>query len=155
MIEHMQLEVKESIQKDNRWGQFFARFVVSLVLVHIVYNPTGKSYFHWALFSLYDRLLELQEIGLKFSFNAEDSLKAFVGVIIVVAWFFYIRMARRTYNTFGMLVAIAFFSTMVWMLVAYRVLPNHPSAIIHILLVIISFLLATGVSWFRLRRSWL
>jgi hypothetical protein len=113
------------------------RFLVGLVLVFASYNPEKWSYWHWALANLPD-------------FSV---LKAFVGVVLLIGWTIYLRATVRSLGPFGLILAIAFFGTLIWLLVDTGILPaDSVRAVTYIVLVIISGVLAVGVSWSHLRR---
>lgn len=113
------------------------RFLVGLVLVFASYNPEEWSYWHWALANLPD-------------FSA---LKAFVGVVLLIGWTIYLRATVRSLGPFGLILAVAFFGTLIWLLVDAGILPaDSVRAVSYIVLVIISGVLAVGVSWSHLRR---
>lgn len=113
------------------------RFLAGLVLVFASYNPEGWSYWHWALANLPD-------------FSV---LKAFVGVVLLIGWTIYLRATVRSLGPFGLILAVAFFGTLIWLLVDTGILPaDSVRAVSYIVLVIISGVLAVGVSWSHVRR---
>lgn len=113
------------------------RFLVGLVLVFASYNPEEWSYWHWALANLPD-------------FSV---LKAFVGVVLLIGWTIYLRATVRSLGPFGLILAVAFFGTLIWLLVDTGILPaDSVRAVSYIVLVIISGVLAVGVSWSHVRR---
>ncbi|RCX33382.1 DUF6524 family protein [Thioalbus denitrificans] len=113
------------------------RFLVGLVLVFASYNPEAWSYWHWALANLPD-------------FSV---LKAFVGVVLLIGWTIYLRATVRSLGPFGLILAVAFFGTLIWLLVDTGILPaDSVRAVSYIVLVIISGVLAVGVSWSHVRR---
>lgn len=129
------------------FSSFLGRFFSASVLVFATYNPTGFSYFHWALKPLYLRLTTVRTYSQLLQVSQEDSLKAFAGVILVIAWLLYARFVRPTYDSFGMTIAIAFFGSLIWVLNAYKILPYHPHSTSYVTLSIVSLLLATGARW--------
>ena len=113
------------------------RFLVGLVLVFASYNPEEWSYWHWALANLPD-------------FSV---LKAFVGVVLLIGWTIYLRATVRSLGPFGLILAVAFFGTLIWLLVDTGILPaDSVRAVSYIVLVIVSGVLAVGVSWSHVRR---
>lgn len=113
------------------------RFLVGLVLVFASYNPEQWSYWHWAL-------ANLPEFSV---------LKAFVGVVLLIGWTIYLRATVRSLGPFGLILAVAFFGTLIWLLVDTGILPaDSVRAVSYIVLVIISGVLAVGVSWSHVRR---
>jgi TRAP-type C4-dicarboxylate transport system permease small subunit len=65
----------------------------------------------------------------------------------------FIRATLRSLGMFGLLLAFAFFGTLLWVAVTYEIvsLSNFP-LIIDLVLVIFSGVLATGMSWSHIRR---
>jgi len=119
------------------WGGFLLRFLTAMVLVFTTYNPDGYSYFHWVRANL--------EEGLP--------LKAFAGVVLLIGWTVFIRATVRSLGAFGLLLAFAFFGTLIWLIVYYGLVPADSSrALTYIVLVVMCGVLATGVSWSHVRR---
>jgi hypothetical protein len=113
------------------------RFLVGLVLVFASYNPEEWSYWHWALANLPD-------------FSV---LKGFVGVVLLIGWTIYLRATLRSLGPFGLILAVAFFGTLIWLLVDTGIVPaDSMRAVSYIVLVIVSGVLAVGVSWSHVRR---
>ena len=76
-----------------------------------------------------------------------------MGVVLLIGWTIYLRATLRSLGPFGLVLAVAFFGTLVWLLVDTGLIPaNSVRAITYIVLVIISGVLAVGVSWSHVRR---
>ena len=119
------------------WGGFLLRFLTAMVLVFTTYNPDGYSYYHWLSSDL--------EQGLP--------LKAFTGVVLLIGWTIFIRATLRSLGAFGLLLAVAFFGTLIWLIVYYGLVPaDSTKALTYIALVVMCGVLATGVSWSHIRR---
>ena len=119
------------------WGGILLRFLTAVVLVFTTYNPDGYSYVHWVRDSL--------EEGLP--------LKAFAGVVLLIAWTVFIRATLRSLGAFGLLLAAAFFGALIWLIVYYGLVPaDSVRALTYIGLVVLCGVLATGVSWSHIRR---
>lgn len=119
------------------WGGFLLRFLAAVVLVFTTYNPDGYSYFHWVRGNFEDGL----------------PLKAFAGVVLLIGWTVFIRATLRSLGAFGLLLAFAFFGTLIWLIVYYGLVPADSSrALTYITLVVMCGVLATGVSWSHVRR---
>lgn len=119
------------------WGGFLLRFVTAVVLVFTSYNPDEYSYFHWVSSNLEEQL----------------PLKAFAGVVLLIGWTVFIRATLRSLGAFGLLLAFAFFGTLIWLIVYYGLVPADSSrALTYIVLVVMCGVLATGVSWSHVRR---
>ena len=113
------------------------RFAFALVLVFATYNPSGYSYFHWAESTLP-----------KFT-----PLLAICGLLLLITWGIYIRATFRSLGIFGLLLAGAFFSSFVWLFYDLGWLQvDNVGVITWVVQVVISLLLAIGMSWSHIRR---
>lgn len=113
------------------------RFLMAIILVFTTYNPDGFSYFHWVRDNLQDGL----------------PLKLFAGVLLLIGWTIFIRATLRSLGAFGLILAVAFFGTLIWLIVYYGLVPaDSVKALTYIVLVILCGVLATGVSWSHIRR---
>ncbi len=119
------------------WWEFFARVVLALLLVFATYNPTGYSYYGWAI-------AELPAFG---------ALKAFAGVVLLIGWTIFIRATVRSLGAFGVILALAFFGTLFWLVTQWGLIPaDSVTAVTYIVLVIVGAVLGTGMSWSHIRR---
>ena len=120
------------------WAGVGLRFVFALILVFATYNPEGYSYFHWGI-------LEIQ------SFTA---LKAFVGVVLLIGWVIFIRATVNSLGLIGLSLAVAFFGTLLWIIVDWGWVPlGSVKLLSYIVLIMASAILATGMSWSFVRRK--
>ena len=120
------------------WSGIGLRFLFALVLVFATYNPEGYSYFHWGI-------LEIQ------SFTA---LKAFVGVVLLIGWVIFIRATVNSLGLIGLSLAVAFFGTLLWIIVDWGWVPlGSVKLLSYIVLIMASAILATGMSWSFVRRK--
>lgn len=120
------------------WAGVGLRFVFALILVFATYNPEGYSYFHWGI-------LEIQ------SFTA---LKAFVGVVLLIGWVIFIRATVNSLGLIGLSLAVAFFGTLLWIIVDWGWVPLESVKLLsYIVLIMASAILATGMSWSFVRRK--
>jgi len=116
---------------------FGLRFLVAAVLVFATYNPEGWSYFHWV----------------RQGFSEMLPLKAFAGVVLIVGWTVYLRATLRSLGPFGLLLAFAFFGTLLWIVVDMKLVPaDSVRAISYLVEVVLCGVLAVGVSWSHVRR---
>ncbi|MGD2056843.1 MAG: DUF6524 family protein [Gammaproteobacteria bacterium] len=124
-------------QRGIGWAGYLLRFLAAVVLVFSTYNPSGYSYFHWARDSL----------------PGIDPLVVFAGVILLIGWTVFLRATFRSLGAFGLLLAFAFFGTLIWLLVYWDLVPaDNLKAIIYIVQVVLCGVLATGISWSHIRR---
>jgi hypothetical protein len=120
------------------WAGVGLRFVFALILVFATYNPEGYSYFHWGI-------LEIQSI---------NALKAFVGVVLLIGWVIFIRATINSLGIVGLVLAIGFFGTLLWIIVDWGWVPLDSIKLLsYIVLTMASAILATGMSWSFVRRK--
>ena len=119
------------------WAGILVRFLVAAVLVFVTYNPDGYSYFHWVRDNLDEGL----------------PLKVFAGVVLVIGWTVFIRATLRSLGPIGLLLALAFFGALVWLIVDTGIIAaDNVKTLTYIVLVILCGVLATGMSWSHIRR---
>ena len=124
-------------KKGITWVGFLLRFITAIVLVFCTYNPEGYSYYHWV----------------KDSFPAIEPLMILAGVILLIGWTIFLRATARSLGPFGLVLALAFFGTLIWLVVDWGLVPaDSVRAITYITLIIICGILATGISWSHIRR---
>jgi hypothetical protein len=122
---------------DLNWKGFGIRFLLGLVLVFSTYNPEPWSYFHW----------------LKGSFPKFSALQAFCGVVLLVGWAIYIRASMRSLGAIGLVLALAFFGTLLWLIIDVGLIPaDSIRAITYIVEFILAAVISTGLSWSHVRR---
>ena len=116
---------------------FLLRLVAAMALVFATYNPTQYSWFHWV----------------KNAADRFDPLILFSGVVLLIGWVIYLRATARSLGVFGIMLALAFVATLIWVLVDFGLLSlSNPTFFHYILLFILSLVLATGMSWSHIRR---
>ncbi|TDX97771.1 DUF6524 family protein [Thiohalophilus thiocyanatoxydans] len=124
-------------RKEITWVGVILRFLGALVLVMSTYNPEGYSFVHWAS-------------------NVEQgplALKIFVGLGLVIGWTIFIRATLGSLGGFGMLLVVALFASLLWLLIEWGVIPSGSvDAISYMTLFVISALLAVGMTWSHIRR---
>lgn len=118
------------------WLGVFIRLVGALAVVLLTYNPTGYSFYHWAL-------RDLAHI---------TAVKAFAGALLLVGWVICLRTAFVSLGRIGVLLSALVLGTLVWMLTDYGLLdPDRPSLLSWISLIAIGIILGIGLSWSLLR----
>jgi hypothetical protein len=119
------------------WSGIGMRFLVALLLVFVTYNPEEYSYFHWGIKGISD-------------FSV---LKLFAGIVLLIGWVIYLRATLRSLGAFGLILAVAFFGTLVWLIVDWGIIPADSVKIItYLVLIVASAILAVGISWSHIRR---
>lgn len=118
-------------------GGFLVRFVFAILVVFATYNPEGVSYYHWVSEALPD-----------FSI-----IKAFAGVVLLIAWIILIRATLGSLGLIGILLAGAFFGLAIWLVIDVLGLSTDNARVIsYIIEVMLASVLSIGVSWSHVRR---
>jgi len=116
---------------------FLIRLVFAVILVYASYNPSHYSFYHWVTGA---------QAGL-------DPLMIFCGVVLVIGWSVYIRATLRSLGPIGLILATAFFGSMVWLILDWGEVPMNNDALIgYLVLGVCSAILAVGMSWSHVRR---
>jgi hypothetical protein len=117
---------------------FLARLIGAMVLVFATYNPSGYSYFPWVKDSMHDF----------------GPLVAFAGVVLLIGWVMFLRATARSLGMLGILLAAGFFGTLLWLVIDRGWLDaDNVTVITYLVLVLLSAILATGMSWSHIRRK--
>ena len=118
---------------------FLLRAAFALALVLLTYNPSGHSYVHM----------------LQTGFPAITPLEAVLGILLLIGWFVFLRATLSSIGPLGMLLLLALFGALIWLIVSWGwVQLSNTSAIVWISLVVLSLILAVGMSWSYLYRRW-
>lgn len=118
-------------------GGIGLRFAAALALVLLTFNPSGWSYFHWVQAALAEVTPPL----------------VLAGLALLIGWVVFLRATLRSLGVGGVLLALAFFGVLVWVVVWYGWLSmQNTRALVWIALVIIAAVLSMGMSWSHIRR---
>lgn len=118
-------------------GSLVGRWLFAIILVFGTYNPTAYSYFSWVFDS-----------GTRFG-----PVVAIVGLILLIGWIIFLRATFLSLGWLGIILGAALLGCLVWLLVDIGWLSlDSEGAIAWIALIIISALLAIGLSWSHIRR---
>jgi hypothetical protein len=116
---------------------FLLRWLLALALVLLTFNPSGYSYYHW----LAARLPEVTPVV------------AFCGLLLLIGWIVFIGATLRSIGSIGIVLAAALFAALLWLLVSQGWLDLHNTrALVWIALVVLSLILAVGMSWSHVNR---
>ncbi len=119
------------------WNSFLVRFVFALVVVFATYNPEGYSYFHW----------------IKDVFPSVTVYMAFAGVVLLIGWVMLIRATLGSLGMFGIILAVAFFGLLIWLIIDVLGLSTNSTRVIsYIVEIMLVGVLSAGVSWSHIRR---
>jgi len=118
-------------------GSFLARWAFAVVLVFGTYNPSGHSYIGWVL--------------------AEEStfgpVVVIAGLVLLIAWIIYLRATFLSMGWLGVTLGAALFASIIWLLVDIGWLSIESTGVIsYLALLLLSLILATGMSWSHIRR---
>lgn len=120
------------------WGGVLGRLLAALVLVHATYNPERISFYHWAIAPL------IRGEGL----GGQGALKLIAAVLLIIAWAVFLQATRRSLGIAGALLVSALGAGIIWLLIQWHILsPTSLTAITHIVLAVLSVVLAVGMSW--------
>ena len=118
-------------------GSFFTRWLFAIVLVFGTYNPSDYSYVSWVMG-------DTSQIG---------PIMAFVGVALLIAWIVFLRATLLSMGWLGILLGGALFACVIWWFIDVGVLSlDETGALTWIILLVLSFILAAGMSWSHIRR---
>jgi len=124
--------------KSFNFFDFLVRLVLALILVFLSYNPSGYSWYHW------------------FS-QAQDKFQPAIivaGLLLVIGWVIYLRATARSLGLFGIALATALVAALIWWLVDLGWLSvENPTVFTYVVLVALSVIMATGISWSHIRRK--
>lgn len=120
------------------------RVLGAILLVYATFNPTGHSFFHWALAPL---------VGMGPAAGGSTALKFLAGVVLLIGWVVVLQATRRSIGLIGAGLALALCGGLIWLLVEQHVVsPTGTAALAHIGLIAIALVLAVGMSWSLLTR---
>jgi hypothetical protein len=119
------------------------RIVLPFVLVFGTWNPSGQSFYHWAIAPF---LSGTPAIG---------PVKVLVALLLIAGWFVVIQATMRSLGLGGAILVAGIFGALVWLLVAKGGVfqPHSATAFWQLGLVALSLLLAIGMSWAIVRRK--
>lgn len=115
---------------------FIVRLIVALVLVFGTFNPSGYSFYHWALAE-----------------GGSMPLKFVAGIVIVIVYIVYLRATWRSIGPIGLVLVAGLFGGIIWALIDFDLIDTaKPTVMTYLLLVLISLVMAVGLSWSHVRR---
>lgn len=120
-------------------GSFLLRLILALVVVIATFNPSGMSYFHWAR----DAFLS----------SSLGPLHALAGIVLLIGWVLFVNATRHSLGLVGVVLVVALFASLVWMLTFYNVIKDSSgNVLVWIALVGVAVVLTVGMSWGHIRR---
>lgn len=125
--------------KTITFGGIATRFLIALALVSLTWNPTRYNYYEWAVAQ----------------WSALTPIVVFVGIALLVAWVVFLRATSRSLGSVGIVLAVALAASLLWILFFYEIVDRTSGdRLSWIVLVLFAAILAAGMSWSHLRRSW-
>jgi hypothetical protein len=92
---------------------------------------------------------------LQSGFPAVTPLEAVLGLLLLIGWFVFLRATLSSIGALGMVLLLALFAAFIWLIVSWGwVKLSDTGAIVWISLVVLSMILAVGMSWAHLYRRW-
>ena len=118
-------------------GSFLGRWAFALALTFGTYNPSGYSYTDWLMG-------EHTEFG---------PVLAIVGLVLLIGWIIYLRATFMSMGWLGVSLGAALFACIIWLFVDLGWLSlDSTSLLAYLALLLLSLILATGMSWSHIRR---
>ena len=118
-------------------GSFLGRWIFAVILVFGSYNPSGHSYITW--------LLAEQ--------TAFGPVVVIAGLVLLIGWIIYLRATFLSMGWLGVSLGAALFASIIWLLVNIGWLSLDSTGVItYLALLLLSLILATGMSWSHIRR---
>lgn len=111
------------------------RMVFAVLLVLATFNPSGYSFAHWI-------------VAPPVSVTPGKALAA---LALVIGWLMCLRTAFIALGRFGLLLGVALFAALIWLLVDRQVLSLTGSGIVWAGLLVVGLLLGVGLSWSLVR----
>ncbi|MEZ5571383.1 MAG: DUF6524 family protein [Halioglobus sp.] len=116
---------------------FIVRWLFAIALVLGTYNPTDYSYVSWVM-------AESSKFG---------PIMALAGIALLIAWIVFLRATVVSLGLLGIILGGALFACIIWLVVDMGWLSlDSSNAITWDVLLILSFILAVGMSWSHIRR---
>ena len=117
---------------------FLVRWLFAFGLLGATYNPTQWNFVRWSMAN-YQNML---------------SVTVLIGLVLLVGYIIYLRATLRSIGLFGMLLVLAVAGTLVWVLFDQGVIDlSNPTVNTWLLIVVLSLVLAIGLSWSIVRRK--
>jgi Family of unknown function (DUF6524) len=117
-------------------GGFGARFLASLALVFVTYNPSGYSYLSW----------------IRSNFPHIEPAQAVIGIGLLAIWIFFVHATWRSLGALGVCLGTAFFAAVVWLLSSWGWLgTTSHNSLVWLALLIVAFMLTIGLCWGLIR----
>ena len=121
------------------FGSFGLRAAFALLLVLLTFNPTDYSFVHM----------------IADGFPKITPVEAVCAVLLLIGWFVFLSATFRAIGLIGMVLALALFAALVWLVVSWGWISlQDKTALAWIALIILALILAIGMSWSHIYQRW-
>ena len=121
------------------FASFGLRALFALVLVFLTFNPSGYSLVHMVAEG----------------FPKVTPIEAVCGILLLIGWFVFLSATLRAIGLIGLVLALALFAALIWLVISWGWISlEDRNAILWIALVVLSLILAIGMSWSHLYQRW-
>jgi hypothetical protein len=121
------------------FASFVLRAAFALVLVLLTFNPSGYSFAHMVAQG----------------FPKITPIEAVCGIALLIGWFVYLSATLRAIGLIGMLLTLALFAALLWLIISWGWISlEDRNVITWIGLVVLALILAVGMSWSHLYQRW-
>lgn len=118
---------------------FAFRALFALLLVLLTFNPSGYSFVHMVADG----------------FPRITPTEAVCGILLVIGWIVFLTATLRAIGLIGMLLALALFAALIWLVVSWGWMSlGDRNALTWLALIVLALILAIGMSWSHLYQRW-
>ena len=122
-------------RRDFTFFSFLWRLLFAALLVFLTYNPSGYSWVGWLT----------SEVPLVYKIAG--------GIVLLIGWVMFLRATWNSLGAVGTVLAAAFFGVVIWLLIEWKILSLNSATVFQwVILVILTGVLAVGMSWSHVRR---
>lgn len=126
------------MRSEFSWGGVLLRMLVGIVLVLVTFNPSGRSFHHWAMQDL----------------HAFTPAKAVAGAVLLCLWVLFVRAAMQSLGKLGVALSVLVVAAVIWLFSSWGWFdPSRPKVLAWVVLVALGGVLGFGLSWSILRRK--
>jgi hypothetical protein len=121
------------------FASFALRALFALILVFLTFNPSGYSFVHMVVEG----------------FPKVTPVEAVCGILLLIGWLVFLSATLRAIGLLGLLLTAALFAALVWLVISWGWISlQDRDVIVWIALVVLSLILAIGMSWSHLYQRW-
>ncbi|HEY5738940.1 MAG TPA: DUF6524 family protein [Gammaproteobacteria bacterium] len=122
-------------RRDFTFTSFLLRLLFAALLVFLTYNPSGYSWVGWL------------DSGVPMVYKVAG------GIVLLIGWMMFVRATWNSLGAIGTVLAAAFFVVIIWLLIEWNIVSLSSAAVFQwVILVILTGVLAVGMSWSHVRR---